>query len=170
MQGPDSSGVTEVQKKLLLFLTAIIIALVTFLILHIFGITETGKRMEFQTISIGAWSGHTNPAYYFIQNANEWEDIWNQHQRIFLPPSPPPEVDFSTMTVIAVFMGQCPTSGYEIEVKGIIDTGLTTVVKVEKTYPGKELGVFPTITYPYHIIKVYKIDKYVIFHTFTRVK
>ncbi|MEM0357520.1 MAG: protease complex subunit PrcB family protein [Candidatus Bathyarchaeia archaeon] len=80
----------------------------------------------------------------------------------------PPEIDFSTATVIAVFMGQCPTTGYSIEVEEIIDTGLTVVVKVEKVYPGKNCVAGEALTYPYHIVKTSKINKQVIFQTFER--
>ncbi|MFP3984569.1 MAG: protease complex subunit PrcB family protein [Candidatus Bathyarchaeia archaeon] len=33
-------------------------------------------------------------------------------------------------------MGQCTTTGHAIEIKEIIDTGLSLVVKVEKLHPG----------------------------------
>jgi hypothetical protein len=85
------------------------------------------------------------------------------------PQDPLPVVDFSKTTIIAVLMGTCPTTGYEIEVKEIIDTGLSVVVKVEKTYPGEGCVVGQMITHPYHIVKVDKIGKYVIFDTSTRV-
>jgi hypothetical protein len=39
---------------------------------------------------------------------------------------------------------------------------------VEKIYLGKGCGMGMAITHPYHIVKVYKIDKYVTFETFTR--
>lgn len=143
-------------------------AATTVLVLHALGITNTGVRLEFQTISKGAWSGHTSHAYYVIQDMEDWWRIWRQHQQIFVPPRPPPEIDFSTATVIAVFMGQCPTTGYSIEVEEIIDTGLTVVVKVEKVYPGKNCVVGEALTYPYHIVKTSKINKQVIFQTFER--
>jgi len=60
--------------------------------------------------------------------------------------------------------------GLGIEVKEIVDTGLSIVVKVEKTYPGKGCVVGEAITTPYHIVTVNKIDKYIIFDTFTRAR
>lgn len=128
----------------------------------------SGRTMEFQTIDKGYHSGHENPAYYVINDAAEWADIWNQHVQIFFPQSPPPEVDFSNTTIIAVFMGQFNTGGYGIEVKEIVDTGPSVVVEVEKTYPCKGCVVTLALSQPYHIVKVDKIYKHVTFETFER--
>lgn len=65
-------------------------------------------------------------------------------------------------------MGECRTTGYSIEVKEVIDTGLTIVVKVEKTCPGKDCVVGEALTHLYHIIKTNKIGKHVIFQTSER--
>ncbi|KPV64042.1 MAG: hypothetical protein AOA65_1072 [Candidatus Bathyarchaeota archaeon BA1] len=166
MNKKESFG--NARSKGLLVLTVSVIILVSFVTLHTAGVTGTGKRIEFQSISKGYYSGHTNPAYYVIQNADQWKDLWNQHTKIMLPQHPPPEVNFSKTTIIAVFMGQFSTGGYEIEVKEMIDTGLSVVVKVEKIYPGKGCIVTEAFSQPYHIVRVDKIDKHVIFNTSAR--
>ncbi len=146
-----------------------IIILVAVSVMHTFGVTGTGRRMEFQTVEMGGvFSGHGNSAYYVVNDAEEWADIWNEHSQIMFPQPALPDVDFSKSTVVAVFMGQCLTTGYGIEIKEIIDTGLSVVVKVEKTYPGKGCVLGMMLTHPYHIVKVDKIDKYVLFDTFSR--
>lgn len=124
--------------------------------------------MKFQTIDKGYYSGYSNPAYHVINNANEWTYVWNQHTQTMLPQQPPPEVDFSKTTIIAVFMGEFNTGGYGIEITEVIDTGLSVVVKVEKTYPGKGCIVTQAFSQPYHIVKLDKIDKDIIFDTSTR--
>lgn len=143
----------------------LLIATFTLLILHTLGVTDTGVRMDFKTISRGVWSGYTSQAYYVIQDAEEWARIWNLHQQIFIPSTPPPPIDFSNATVIAVFMGECRTTGYSIGVEEIIDTGLTVIVKVEKIYPGKGCVVGMALTHPYHMVQTSKIGKHVIFET-----
>jgi len=153
------------RKQVLLTTVALSITVITVLVLHALGITNTGARLEFQTVDIGFWSGHVNHAYYVVQDSADWIRIWNQHQQIFIPQHPPPEIDFSKATVIAVFMGECRTTGYGIGVQEIIDTGLTVVVKVVKVYPGKNCIVGEALTHPYHIVKTSKIDKHVIFQT-----
>jgi len=129
----------------------------------------TGRRLEFQTVGMGGvFSGHVNSAYYVVNDADKWADIWKEHTQIMLPQPSLPDVDFSRSTIIAVFMGQCLTTGFGIEIKEIIDTSLSVVIKVEKTYPSKGCVVSEMLTYPYHIVNVDKIDKYIIFDTITR--
>lgn len=158
------------QRKRFFVITALVVAVFAFVVLNTFGVIGIGTRIEFQPISKGIWSGHTNAEYYVIQDRDEWTQIWSQHTKVMHPQDPLPEMDFSEKTIIAVFMGTHLTTGYGIEVKEIIDTGLSIVVKVEKTYPGKRCVVGEAITHPYHIVKINKIDKYIIFDTFTRTR
>lgn len=155
------------RRRLLPFYTIGIIILVVVLILHTFGVTGTGKRLQFETVDKGYYSGHFNPAYHVINGIDELADVWKKHTEIVFPEPLPPDVDFSKTTIIAVFMGQFSTGGYGIEVKEIIDTGLSVVVKVEKSYPGKGCVVTLAFSQPYHIVKVDKIDRYVLFDTIT---
>jgi hypothetical protein len=155
------------RKRLLLSIVLAVIS--SLLILYIFGVTGTGIRIKFRTIGKGISSGHTTSEYYVIQNNDEWTRVWNQHTKIMYPRDPLPQIDFSKTTVIGVFMGQQLTTGYGIEVKEIIDTGLLIVVKVEKTYP-KGCAVGEMLTNPYHIVSVDKIGKYIIFDTSTRAR
>ena len=129
---------------------------------------STYDQIEFQTISKGYCSGHRSPAYYVILNEDEWTDVWNQHQSIFIPQLPTPEVNFSKTIVIAVFMGEFNTGGYGIEIKEILDMNQSVVVKVEKIHPGKGCGVILAFTQPYHIVKIDKIDKEITFDTVER--
>jgi len=116
--------------------------------------------MEFQTIEKGDHSGHTEEAYYVINNTEKWAELWSQHTRVVVPKPPLPEVDFSNSTIIAVFMGEIPYPNYKIEVKEIIDRGRFVEVRVLKTYT---VTMLPVLAEPYHIVKIDKIDKPVIF-------
>ncbi|MEM3704112.1 MAG: protease complex subunit PrcB family protein [Candidatus Bathyarchaeia archaeon] len=156
------------QRKTLLTIIVSLIAMFALLALHTLDVTSTGAKMGFKTISKGVWSGHTSQSYYVIQDADEWARVWNEHQQIFTPQRSPPDIDFSEATVIAVFMGQCPTTGYSIEVREVIDTGLAVIVKVEKTYPGRGCIVGEALTNPYHIVQTGKISRNVIFEFSTR--
>jgi len=158
------------RSKRWLVLVISVLVLITVLILQTFGVTGIGTRIGFQTVGKGSVSGYENSAYYVINNADQWADIWNEHVKNLFPQPSLPDVDFSRSTIIAVFMGLCRTTGYGIEVKEIVDTGLSVVVKVEKTYPGEGCVVGEMLTYPYHIVKVDKISKYILFGTTTSAK
>jgi len=157
-------------RKRLLVLVVSFTLLVTILVLHTFGVTGTGARIGFQTVGKGSVSGYEDSAYWVINDAEQWADVWNKHVGILFPEPSLPDVDFSRSTIIAVFMGRCLTTGYGIEVKEIVDTGLSVVVRVEKTHPGEGCVVGEMLTYPYHIVMVDKIGKYIVFSTVTSAK
>jgi hypothetical protein len=155
------------RRKRLIVLVVTIVLLAVFLIMQAFGVTEIGARIKFRTIDQGELSQYEGSGYFVINDADQWANLWSQHVRNPLSRSrapPPPNVDFSNSTIIAVFLGFRPTTGYGIEVKEIIDTGLTVVVKVQQTHSD---GMGEMITYPYHIVEAGKITKYIIFTTFT---
>jgi len=130
-----------------------------FLILQYFGITSIGFRINFQTIIKGLL-GIQGSMIPCNPEREEWAEICGE---IFPTDVVPPEINFSNTTVIAVFMGEKPTSGFAIEVKEITDTIFRVVVKVAWiTYAGKAvLQVFTS----FHIIKVEKMNKPVTFQT-----
>jgi len=150
-----------VHRKHLFIIIVTVVVLATFLVLHFFGFTGLGSRMEFQTVQHSFSRGNVlgNEGYCIIQNMDEWTEICTNSS---------PGVDFSKETVIALFYGVCPSVGsYWIEVKEIVDTGLTIIVKVEKIHRVNHVEI-PIQGHPYHIVKLNKIDKHVIFQTSTR--
>lgn len=129
---------------------------------------DPADQIAFQTISKGHLSGHRTSAYYVIKNEDQWTEVWNKHQCIFLPQLPPPEVDFSKSMIIAVFMGEFTTGGYGIEIIKIDSATDSLIVTVEKTYPGKGCAVTLALSQPYHIVKIDKTEKEIAFETVER--
>lgn len=148
------------QRKRLLVLIFTVIMVAAVLVLHAFGVTGTGRRLEFQTLKKGNYSGHTSSGYYLINNLDEWTEVFEK--------SPQPEIIFSKTTIIAVFMGQRSTGGFGIEIKEIIDIGFLVIVKVEKTGPGEGCMVPMVLTSPFHVVEVDKIGRGVRFDTVMR--
>ena len=148
-------------KKIVAFALSVSVVVVL-LVLHTMGITETGLRMGFQTLSRNIVVDPTGAGYFVIQDSESWDQLFDSRRPVFLQ-----EVDFSRDTVIAVFMGMFPTAGYSIDVSEIINTGLTIVVKVTKKYPDEGCLVGQVITNPAHIVKTDKILKPILFRTST---
>lgn len=111
------------------------------------------KKIDFETISKGHYSNHKKAANYIINSNEKLESFGIKI----------PEIDFSTYTVIAVFMGEFSTGGHGIEIKEIIEYEDRVVVVVDKTFPKPGSIVTQAFTQPYHIIKIKKIDKPIIF-------
>ena len=138
-------------------ITISVIAAFAFLLLNTFSIIGVGIEKDFLTIEKGLYSGIGTVKYCVIQNDNDWMQIWTNHTKLRSSPSPLPDVNFSKMTVIAVFMGV--GGRYEqIEIKKILDTGLSIVVEIEGFYSGAR-----RVTNPFQIIQVDKLSKWVIF-------
>lgn len=116
------------------------------------GCITTESDIDFEEVSKGYYSGHVEPVNYVINTEEKWAEIWGK-----------PEVDFSKYTVIAVFMGEFPTGGYDIEVKNIIEHEDKIVVVVKKTSPEPGAIVTQAFTQPYHIVKIGKTNKPVVF-------
>jgi len=111
------------------------------------------KNIEFETISKGSYSGHKEAANYVINSVKELEDIGIKI----------PKVDFSQFSVIAVYMGEFNTGGYEIKIIEIIEKSNGIEVKISKTFPKPGSLVTQALSQPYHIIKIQKTNKQVIF-------
>ncbi len=69
------------------------------------------------------------------------------------------KLDFSRERVVAVFMGQRPSSGYKVEVARVEDEGDKVVVVVDRYRPGPECMTISVITYPYVLAAIPRTDK-----------
>ena len=67
----------------------------------------------------------------------------------------PPDVDFSSLMVIAVFRGEFPTGGYSTEIMEVTGSSGKITVTVDETDPGGGMAL-QVLTQPYHIIKLGK--------------
>jgi len=74
-------------------------------------------------------------------------------------PPPPPAVDFTTEMVVALFLGERPTGGYEIEVTQVerTDRGLAVRFRVKKPDAGAML--MQVLTQPFHLIELPRVDE-----------
>lgn len=124
-------------------------------------------NINFRTIARGIDSGYQSANQMVIDNSEEWIDLWQQHTYNTEPPPPVPQVDFTSYSVVAVFAGEKPTSGYSVEILSAETSGSQTqeqlAITVQHRQP--EAGDFVTeaLTYPYHIIRIPKIDGKVVF-------
>ena len=62
------------------------------------------------------------------------------------------EIDFSGFIIIAVFMGEKPTGGYDIRIQSIVRKGEILEVHVLTRVPGEGEMVTQALTSPYHIV------------------
>ena len=126
-------------------------------------------NVDFTTIARGSDSGYQSASQMVIDNSERWIDLWQQHTSNAEPPPPIPQVDFTRYSVVAVFAGEQPTGGYSVEILSAETSGSQlkdrSLIAITVQYRQREAGDFVTeaLTYPYHIIRIPKIDSKVVF-------
>ena len=121
-------------------------------------------NIDFTTIAQGADSGYQSASQTVIDNKERWINLWQQHTSDTEPPTPVPQVDFTSYNVVAVFAGEKSTGGYSVEMLTVETRNFQTkdlpslVIVVEYRQPQPEDFVTEAMTYPYHMIKIPQID------------
>lgn len=121
-------------------------------------VSMNGKRLPIVTEWKGNHCGISDPKHIVITNPKDWAELWKQVHRGKIPVPEVPTVGFSKNMVIAVFMGQKPTSGYSIQIAEVAQTDGEVVVKVMETVPPKGAIVLQVLTQPFHIAVVPKVE------------
>jgi len=118
------------------------------------------KELSFRTIEKDTYNLLTLRSQRLVTSQTEWASLWARMQQTDGLPS---NVDFNENMVIAVFQGQKPTSGYEIEITKIIERDNEIEVRVKETSPGPNCAADTVITSPHHIVELKKSNKTVKF-------
>ncbi|MFN4179515.1 MAG: alkaline phosphatase family protein [Armatimonadota bacterium] len=126
-------------------------------------VSMNGKKLSIIAEWKGNHCGITEPKRIVITDAKEWAEIWKQVHRGKIPAPKVPEVDFNKNMVVAVFMGQKPTSGYAIQITEVARSNGEVVAKLKETAPAKGAIVLQVLTQPFHIVVVPKVDAQVRF-------
>jgi len=107
------------------------------------------------TIAKGDGSAMVDPARTIVRDPSAWRALWAAHAG---PDVPPPDVDFTTRMVAAVFAGERPTPGYEIEIVGPRRAGSALVVVVNEVHPAPGMLAAQIIVTPFHIVTLPRYD------------
>jgi len=93
---------------------------------------------------------HEHP--YVAHDPRSYLELWEDH----VGHIPPPAVDFDKESAIFLVMGQVPTGGYNIDVKGLSfdDDGETVVVEAPVVEPSAHSPSAMAISAPYIVIAV----------------
>ena len=124
------------------------------------------ENVPFNTILYGQGAeGYTQPANLAIDDPGNWSKVFSQaFQANCSSPCAPPQVNFTSRTVIAVFLGREPNGGYGIKIQQIARAGSSLIVRVSVAdphvvEPGGKLCQYPEIlVYPFEIVDIPKMD------------
>ena len=102
------------------------------------------------TVAQGAMSNIEEPRQAVVRTAAEWQALWKQHASEGTPPS----VDFNQSTVVAVFLGSRPTTGFAVEITAAKTEGTRTMVEYLERQPPRDALVAQVLTSPFHIVRL----------------
>jgi|GEM_PF-3110186 len=110
--------------------------------------------VPFQKLASGTNSEVHTRTNYLVDSPEKLAALWQ-----LLPGAPAmPTVDFNTKTVIALFAGDRPTTGYDLSVSAINDTASTRMVYVVLNKPAASCMTGQMVTQPYVVFEVSKTD------------
>jgi PrcB C-terminal len=121
---------------------------------------EFGKpaaQLSFQTIAKGYRSSVREPLQTVVRSQAEWDSVWKRHSVATNPP-PPPFVDFKRQIVVAVFLGEKPTGGYDVEIIRAEQSDGALVLHYREKSPLPGSIAIQALTQPFHIIQVVRDD------------
>jgi hypothetical protein len=110
-----------------------------------------GDPVSFIELAHGTQSEVSERANYIITSTEQLRALW----RLLDTPSKVPTVDFEKSDVVAVFMGDQPTTGYDIKISAVEDSEERTVF-LSLAIPGTNCFAGQALTSPYQIIEVPK--------------
>lgn len=116
--------------------------------------SSTASEIKIRQQWKGLYCGYREPTRLVIKTEDQWREVWEKLRFLRLPRPELPKIDFEKEMVVAVFMGECTSGGYSIEIINIIRTEEEIVVVVEEKEPLPESLRTMALTQPYHVVVV----------------
>ena len=120
--------------------------------------SNPANKISFQTIAKGVRSGIRESLQTAARSQSDWEGLWRKHVSNQTNPPPPPAVDFTKEIVAAVFLGERPTGGYEIDIVSAEQSDGVLTVSFEEKEPRPGGIQTQAFTQPFHIVRVANKD------------
>jgi hypothetical protein len=122
--------------------------------LFVNGATMLANQVSFHTVLKGHRSGVLESVQIVARNQRDWSALWKRHAAIESNPPPLPTMDFGKEIVAAVFLGEKPTGGHDIEITSVERSANNLVVSFVERGPQPGGVVTQAFTQPFHIVKV----------------
>jgi len=116
---------------------------------------QTPGSLPMRTLAHPSVSAILNPRKVVVRDVLTYQSLWKEHS---LSGESPPIVDFSREMVIAVFLGEQATGGYQITIDGVEETDAALKVTTSVQKPAQGSMVIQMLTAPMHMITVKKSD------------
>ncbi len=108
-----------------------------------------GPDPAFRRLDRGGQSGIESARQVVATTPAQFDALWREHSQ-----RPRPAVDFSTESVVGIFLGTRNTAGYSVDVVSVERSASGTVVRCRETAPSADAIAAQLLTFPYVIIAV----------------
>ena len=115
-----------------------------------------GPTTRFSVIQVSGEKDVARPAAWVIRSDEEWRKFLGE---TLAYSGPPPRIDFTQNTVVAIFAGEKSTGGYSVRVDRITDDSSpgqpsSGTVHYRVIAPPPDAFVTQAFTYPYVIVRI----------------
>ncbi|MBI4052988.1 MAG: protease complex subunit PrcB family protein [Candidatus Diapherotrites archaeon] len=124
------------------------------------------EKVGFETVEKGQNSGIQAARNLVFNDAKSFAGFWSELKQNVSPQPEMPEMDFDKYTVIAAALGSKPNGCYTIEIKDVRQTQSNVYALVDKPEPSEGAMCTQAFVQPYHIIKIPKTAKPVVFEKY----
>jgi hypothetical protein len=118
-------------------------------------IGKKGIELTLTPVQLAGVSVSNVPAgQYVFRKSKDWRDFCSRHGL-----KPMPHIDFQNASLLAVFLGQRPNTGYSVEIVAAREYEQAVVVKVIERAPAPGMMYAQVITYPHQAALIPKIHR-----------
>jgi hypothetical protein len=125
--------------------------LITLLLLAGCDAFQDADPYPYEVLVQGTQSGITTPTEEIIDSKTEWEQFWQRHTSVQVPPPSLPQVDFASSVLVALYGGNRPSSGYSITIVAV--TEKDSDVRIDYRIDGSG-GPLTVETQPFAILRL----------------
>jgi hypothetical protein len=116
--------------------------------------TTLANQVSFHTVLKGHRSGVRESVQIVARSQSEWSALWKRHASTEPNPPPLPTINFSNEIVVAVFLGEKPTGGHDVEIVSMEQNNDVLLVSFVEKSPRPGGVVTQAFTQPFHIVRV----------------
>jgi hypothetical protein len=106
--------------------------------------------VPFKTIETGLQAGIERPREVVVRTPAEWKTLCGE----YADGRSCPTIDFSKTTVVGVFLGTRPSTGYAVEIARVERDGDAVTVTYRERKPGPGEMSAQMITMPYQLVSI----------------
>lgn len=106
------------------------------------------------TVDRSSHSGLNTLQFVVVNDPVTWATLWAAHTSPLIPSPPLPPIDFSSRTVVGVFLGTRPNGCFGVRIEDIQSTSDRIVVYFFERHPHPGEVCTQAITTPAHIVTV----------------